>query len=253
LNTWIYSTGCADNADASCYCAQSNFTTNVIGCIQSWGADSEVQSALSYLAGICANHIKQNPAIITAMPSSITLAPPPAAATPAPSNVAGATQGSAAAPLTTAPAAAVNVPVTTIVIQQTVTVPCTFTNGASSGSAIPSSSTTTVISSVVTVPQVQFITQTAAGNTAVVSLAAGSPSSAPASPTAPAAALGASGGNAPAGYGPTTMASAYASQGNPTATTSSGVVLFTGAASAMSPGIMVSGAVGGLLALLFQL
>jgi len=212
---------------------------------------------LSYLAGICANHIKQNPAIITAMPSSITLAPVPAAPTPSSSNVAGATQGSAAAPLTTAPAG--NVPVTTIQIQQTVTVPCTFTNGASSGSAIPSSSTTTVISSQITVPQVQFITQAAAGTTSVVNLAAGSPSSAPASATAPAAAVGASGVNVPTGYGvPTTLASTYAAQanatqGNPTATTSSGVVLFTGAASAMSPGIMVSGAVGGMLALLFQL
>lgn len=183
------------------------------------------------------------------MPSTITLAPVPAAATPSPSNIAGATQGTAAAPLTTAPAA--NVPVTTIVIQQTVTVPCTFTNGASSGSAIPSSSTTTVISSVVTVPQVQFITQTAAaGTTAVVSLAAGSPSSAPASATAPAAALGASGATA---YGPTTLASTYAAQGAQAATASSSVILFTGAGNAVAPSLMVSAIACGLLALLFQL
>jgi len=216
--------------------------------VQSWGANSaEVQSALSYLAGICAAHVKQNPAIITAMPSTITLAPTPAAVVPSSSNVAGATQASSAvggsgiAPLTSVPAG--SIPVTTIQILQTVTVPCTYTNGASAGSTIPSSSTVTVVSSTITVPQVQFVTQAGAGSTSVVGLAAGSPSSVPASVTA--AAVGASGVNAP-----TTFASAYA-QSNATATST--VIPFLGAGNAVSPSVMVSAVIGGILVLLSQL
>ncbi|KAI9871967.1 MAG: hypothetical protein M1830_002212 [Pleopsidium flavum] len=181
------------------------------------------------------------------MPSTITLAPTPAATLPGSSNIAGATQassapgGSGVAPLTSAPAG--NIPVTTIQIQQTVTVPCTYTNGASAGSTIPSSSTTTVVSSAITVPQVQFVTQAAAGSTSAVGLAAGSPSSVPASATE--VAVGASGVNAP-----TTFASAYA-QGNATATST--VVPFLGAGNAVSPSVMITAVIGGILVLFTQL
>ncbi|KAK5239787.1 hypothetical protein LTR16_011499, partial [Cryomyces antarcticus] len=70
----MYTTGCKDNTDTSCYCKQSNFASSVIGCVSSWAADNaEIQQALSYFAGICAAYVPQNPAIITAVPSSITL------------------------------------------------------------------------------------------------------------------------------------------------------------------------------------
>ncbi|MCJ1361073.1 hypothetical protein MMC16_000170 [Acarospora aff. strigata] len=209
---------------------------------------------MSYLAGVCANQIKQNPAIITAMPSTITLAPIPVATIASPTNAAEATQASnaagssATAPPTAAPAG--NVPVTTIQIQQTVTVPCTFSSGPSAGSAIPSSSTTSVVSSVITVPQVQFVTQQAAGTQAVVNLAAGTPPSTPAEATA--AAVGASGANLPSIYAQTTLASAYA-QSNPSVTANPSLIQFQGAGNTISPSMMISAVIGGILVLFCQL
>ncbi|EEA27049.1 hypothetical protein TMatcc_004671 [Talaromyces marneffei ATCC 18224] len=86
INTWLPDT-CADNTDVSCYCPSSNATAAIISCIQAWSADSsEVSTALSYFTGICSGFIPGNPGIVTAVPSTITLAP-----TPAPSGTAAAT------------------------------------------------------------------------------------------------------------------------------------------------------------------
>jgi len=178
LNTWIFSTGCADNADHTCYCKNTDFTANVMGCVVARGGSSAEQaSALSYLAGICAPFIAQNPGLITNVPSSITLAP-----TAAPTGIVTASVTNAAAAVSSM-APAPTVPVTTITLHTVVTVPC-----SASGTVIPSSSTTTTIHTVVTVPAVHFDTQTAAaaaGATAApsVGLAAGSPSPVAASPT----------------------------------------------------------------------
>ncbi|PGH07111.1 hypothetical protein AJ80_08048 [Polytolypa hystricis UAMH7299] len=78
INTWLNLVpDCDSNSDASCFCPSKEFTESVIECIQAWGAsDQEVSDALSYLTGICAADIPKNPGIITAVPSTITLAPP---------------------------------------------------------------------------------------------------------------------------------------------------------------------------------
>ncbi|OJI99926.1 hypothetical protein ASPVEDRAFT_51214 [Aspergillus versicolor CBS 583.65] len=83
INTWLnLIPDCKSNSDITCFCPSSDFTDKVISCIQAWGASSdEVQSALSYMAGICANYVPENPGIITNVPSTITLTPP-AAPTP---------------------------------------------------------------------------------------------------------------------------------------------------------------------------
>ncbi|EER42464.1 predicted protein [Histoplasma capsulatum H143] len=103
-----------------------------------WGAsDDEIQSSLSYFAGICAADIPKNPGIITAIPSTITLTPPPAATPPA-----ARTGGNT---LITPPPQA---PRTEITVSQVI----------SYSAAKPTTHTT-----IVTVPQVQFVTETISG------------------------------------------------------------------------------------------
>lgn len=71
VNTWIGQTDCKDNADASCYCRNAEMIKKVMGCLEAWSDDDEqTQAAASYLQGICAQYVPENPAIITACPSA---------------------------------------------------------------------------------------------------------------------------------------------------------------------------------------
>ncbi|KAI4199165.1 MAG: hypothetical protein LQ350_004795 [Teloschistes chrysophthalmus] len=80
MKTWIQITACKDNSDSNCYCQDAEFTKTVQECVSAWAANNDdVQGALSYLAGICAPHVNQNPGIITNVPKTITLVPTPAA------------------------------------------------------------------------------------------------------------------------------------------------------------------------------
>lgn len=87
LKTWMFVTSCENNSDHSCFCGNEKFIKNVMSCLSAWGASqSEVQAAVSYLTGICAASVPNNPAIITACPPEVTPAPPaPAASMPVPS------------------------------------------------------------------------------------------------------------------------------------------------------------------------
>ncbi|KAI2788250.1 hypothetical protein POX_e06263 [Penicillium oxalicum] len=68
LNTWLTIPQCDSNSDAGCFCPSSEFTEKVTSCIHSWGESTEqVESALSYFAGICAPYIPSNPEIIDIM------------------------------------------------------------------------------------------------------------------------------------------------------------------------------------------
>lgn len=194
LNTWITLTKCVNNADSDCYCKDSNFINNVQNCVCSWTEDSDViQSALSYLVGICAPHVPENPGIITGVPKTITLSPIPLATPAGPSGT---------GDLVTAPSNPAPPPppaVTIISIVQTVTVPCTFSFGPSAGQPIPASSTLSLLSTKVTVPQVQFATQKSAEGatgTPDIILAAGSPAPVSAIPTvtSPSVPYGSAGG-----------------------------------------------------------
>ena len=141
LNTWIKLTTCENNAASDCYCTNSEFTKNVQDCVTSWSYDdNEIQAALSYLAGICAPHVAANPGIVTHVPKTITLVPTPAVATP----VSGGGSGVTAAPVGSAPASG-SQPQTVITISTATVIPVSYTTGPSSGSPIPSSSTTSII------------------------------------------------------------------------------------------------------------
>lgn len=77
LNSWIHKVGCSSNTDSDCYCKETDFTKKVIDCVSAWGAtDSEVSEALSYLTGICAAYVPQNPGLVTNVPTSVTLGVP---------------------------------------------------------------------------------------------------------------------------------------------------------------------------------
>ncbi|KAL2062088.1 hypothetical protein VTL71DRAFT_6354 [Oculimacula yallundae] len=157
LNTWLFLEGCTSNTDADCYCPSAQFVSNVFECLSAHAADDdEIAQAQTYFQGICAPHIPSNPAIVTGATTALLTTAPPPAATP--------------------------VPVTTIQILTTLTVPCVETTGISSGSTIPSSSTTSVLSTYITVPQVVF--QTVTGTSTIsADLVAGTPAPAPAATT----------------------------------------------------------------------
>ncbi|KAF2500428.1 hypothetical protein BU16DRAFT_547288 [Lophium mytilinum] len=249
LNTWIITSECKDNTDFSCYCKNAGFTKSVIDCVSAWGADSsEVQAALSYLVGICAPFVPQNPGLITNCPSTVTLGPTPAQtpaytapAVPATTLLIITSFSSAVVPgaSTLAPVASTpagyTAPVTTItlVATQTVTVPC-----VQGGTTIAGSSTTstTVTQTVVTVPQVAFTTNTntvpgATATQPVVNLAPGTPAPVYATATS--------------SFG--TIVQPYPT-GNGTISSPS-VPQFTGAASALSARSFASVAIGAAMAL----
>lgn len=76
LNTYLHNTDCANNADSDCYCKDEAFINSVYQCIDAYGgSDESVSQAMSYMVGICAKAIPSNPAIVTAVPSSIDIQP----------------------------------------------------------------------------------------------------------------------------------------------------------------------------------
>ncbi|KAH0134273.1 hypothetical protein KCU66_g1014, partial [Aureobasidium melanogenum] len=76
LNTYLHNTNCTNNADADCYCKDEAFINSVYQCIDAYGgSDESVSQAMSYMVGICAKAIPSNPAIVTAVPSSIDIQP----------------------------------------------------------------------------------------------------------------------------------------------------------------------------------
>ncbi|KAF1932946.1 uncharacterized protein M421DRAFT_416544 [Didymella exigua CBS 183.55] len=181
MNTWLEVSGdCKNNADASCYCKNKDFTKQVIDCVSAWcGTDDETREALQYLIGICAEHVPENPGLVTDCPSYIPLNPTPASPT-APASGVSTTAGevgstTAAVPVTTpapeVPSGGVtgNVPAST----PAASTPCT---------------TITYGTTTLTLPQVHFTTQTndaGATPTQPVGLAPGTaPAQTPASTTA---------------------------------------------------------------------
>ena len=126
IKTWL-PTECKSNSDIGCFCPKADFTKKLFECLTAFGAtDDEINAAAEFFQGICAPYVPTNPGIVTDCPDK---------------GVVTTTQK----PHT--------VPVTTIVVETTVTVPCEPT-----GTATESSFTVTTISTQVTVPQVVLTT-----------------------------------------------------------------------------------------------
>ncbi|KAF4871129.1 hypothetical protein CGCSCA1_v009653 [Colletotrichum siamense] len=213
LSTWLFSSGCKDNSDASCYCPDSAFVENVFNCIYSHGASDDVISkATEFFQGICAAHIPENPAIVT-VPATITTAITVSATKPAATNPA---------------------EYTTITVDKTIVVPC-----VTEGTTVPGSSTTATIKTTLTAPAVSFATDSASQ---VV------PVPAPSTPAAsnPAATVSTQAPGAEAPY-PTTPA-AGASKTTPAGTgavvpTTTGVVVAGAGKASFGLGAVVAAAV----------
>jgi hypothetical protein len=122
--------------------------------VQSWGASqAEVQAALSYFTGICAAFVPQNPGIVTAIPTTITLVP---TVTPTGVDAVTAPTGATATATPTGGAAVTPAP-------EAPSAPCT---------------TITYSSYTVTVPQVAFSTATAGSTTTIGLIPGPAPTSA---------------------------------------------------------------------------
>lgn len=63
LNTWLQqSDSCASNSDIACFCPSVGLIASVQECVSAWGeSDADIQTALSFLAGICADFVSENP------------------------------------------------------------------------------------------------------------------------------------------------------------------------------------------------
>ncbi|KAL8991861.1 MAG: hypothetical protein Q9169_007585 [Polycauliona sp. 2 TL-2023] len=210
MKTWITITTCKDTTDSSCYCLDAAFTKTVQECVSAWAANSnDVQGALSNLAGICADHVSNNPGIITNVPITITLVPTPASqapsgpssapmttpalTSPVPSNGGSPpvvdTSGAstvANSPVGATDAPSVANPVTTLSLSQAVPYACPVSQLPDGQPQAPVSSCSSMLVTQVIVPQVGFETAPAAPGVTnpSVDLVAGSPASNPAVTTA---------------------------------------------------------------------
>lgn len=195
MNTWLEVSGdCKNNADASCYCKNKDFTKQVIDCVSAWcGTDDETREALQYLIGICAEHVPENPGLVTDCPSYIPLNPTPASptapaggvSTPA-GEVGSSTVVSGTTPAPEVPSGGIS---TTAVVPGTTPAP-EAPSGGVTGNVPAETPCTTIIygTTTLTIPQVHFTTQTneaGATPTEPVGLVPGTaPAQTPASTTA---------------------------------------------------------------------
>lgn len=140
LNTWIpMLSDCTSNTQADCYCPSESLVCSVYECLYAHGASSsDVASAQNYFKGICVNQIDSNPALLSCS-SQVT-----------------------------GPTSYPTGPVTTVTVKSTAVVPC-----SQSGTAIPSSYSTSVVTTTVVVPQV--VLTTVPGPASTVALVTGSP------------------------------------------------------------------------------
>ncbi|KAK6344415.1 hypothetical protein TWF696_008052 [Orbilia brochopaga] len=178
METWTKITKCINSGDVECLCPNADYINNVAQCVEAWSSDdSEVIKALQYMRGLCAQYIPGNPAIVTAVPSYVTVPP------------------------------VTSYGATTIVVSTVVTVP--YTNGpapTATGYGNPAPVyTTQVIATTVTVCPVKLVT-TESAKPVLVPGTVSAPPYVPA-PTVPAT-VPAPYPTGPA-YVPTTMATAY--------------------------------------------
>ncbi|KAK6511791.1 hypothetical protein TWF481_000697 [Arthrobotrys musiformis] len=76
METWTKITECVNSGDVKCLCPNPEYIKSVAACVEAWGVDDdEVSKALEYMQGLCAEHIPENPAIVTCVPTYVTLPP----------------------------------------------------------------------------------------------------------------------------------------------------------------------------------
>ncbi|KAF3931545.1 hypothetical protein ABW19_dt0207901 [Dactylella cylindrospora] len=211
MTTWTKITQCIDSGDVKCLCPNAEYIKNVAECVEAWGVDDdEVAKALEYMQGLCAEQIPENPAIVTCIPTYVTLPP--------------ATSGA-----------------TTVTISTTVVVPCTTAPPEETTQpGYTPSYTTEVVATTVTVCPVKLVTTEP--NKPV--LVPGTVTAPPYVPTASSMPSTAPVDYPTSVYAPTTMATVYPTAPVANATTSAPPIA-TGAASLNTfSSLMAAGIVG---------
>ncbi|KAF3920487.1 hypothetical protein ABW20_dc0106942 [Dactylellina cionopaga] len=214
MKTWTKITQCIDSGDVKCLCPNPDYINNVAACVEAWGNDDdEVAKALEYIQRLCADHIPENPAIVTCVPTYVTI--PPA-------NTEGAT---------------------TITVSTTVVVPCTTASPEETNQPnyVPSY-TTQIVATTVTVCPVKLVT-TEPSKPVLVPGTITAPPYVPAPSTMPA--------TVPAEYTtpayiPSTLATAYPTGPVPVNSTNPSPPVATGAASSLKvfSSVLVAGVIG---------
>ncbi|KAI3335482.1 hypothetical protein F4824DRAFT_158136 [Ustulina deusta] len=216
LNTWMFAVGCKDNTDSACYCPDNDFVNNIFACLYAHGESDEVISeAISYFQGICAPFVPSNPGIATGAETITTV-------------------------LTVTPTSIASY--TTISVIATTVVPCT--NDV--GEVIPSSSSTVVISTAMTVPQVVFTTYPATGSeTSAVAVVPGTYPAATPAPTSAGVSV-----PYPTGSAITTFTTSPSAGGYPVSTPATTSPIATAGASRIGAGLGFLGMVAMVVAAL---
>lgn len=73
LNSWLYLVPqCHSNSDSACYCASSQYTEKVMGCLEAYSGN-DYHKAIKYFRAICAPYAHQNPQPWTGLASTVTM------------------------------------------------------------------------------------------------------------------------------------------------------------------------------------
>ncbi|KAK6510480.1 hypothetical protein TWF506_009586 [Arthrobotrys conoides] len=218
METWTKITQCVNSGDVKCLCPNPEYIKSVAECVEAWGVDDdEVSKALEYMQGLCAEHIPENPAIVTCVPTYVTLPP-------------------------------VTTGASTITVSTTVVVPCTTAPPEETNQPgyVPSYTTETVVKTVTVCP-VKLVTTEPSKPVLVPGTITAPPYIPPTAPaTIPATVPAEATTPPPVEYAPSTLMTAYPTVPVPANNTTPNPPIATGAASSFKAfsTVMFAGVIG---------
>ncbi|KAK6529339.1 hypothetical protein TWF281_008515 [Arthrobotrys megalospora] len=217
METWTKITKCINSGDVKCLCPNPEYIKSVAECVEAWGVDDdEVSKALEYMQGLCAEHIPENPAIVTCVPTYVTLPP-------------------------------VTTGASTITVSTTVVVPCTTAppEETTQPGYVPSYTTETVVKTVTVCP-VKLVTTEPSKPVLVPGTITAPPYVPPTAPATVPATVPAEATTPPVAYVPSTLVTAVPTAPVPVNNTSPNPPVATGAASSFKAfsTVMLAGVIG---------
>ncbi|KAF3125582.1 hypothetical protein TWF703_010910 [Orbilia oligospora] len=217
METWTKITQCVNSGDVKCLCPNPEYIKSVAECVEAWGVDDdEVAKALEYMQGLCAEHIPENPAIVTCVPTYVTLPP-------------------------------VTTGASTVTVSTTVVVPVTTASPEETNKPgyVPSFTTETVIKTVTVCP-VKLVTTEPSKPVLVPGTITAPPYVPPTAPATIPATVPAEATTPPVEYAPSTLMTAYPTVPVPVNNTTPNPPIATGAASSFKTfsTVMLAGVIG---------
>ncbi|KAF3316556.1 hypothetical protein TWF173_001841 [Orbilia oligospora] len=217
METWTKITQCVNSGDVKCLCPNPEYIKSVAECVEAWGVDDdEVAKALEYMQGLCAEHIPENPAIVTCVPTYVTLPP-------------------------------VTTGASTVTVSTTVVVPVTTASPEETNKPgyVPVFTTETVIRTVTVCP-VKLVTTEPSKPVLVPGTITAPPYVPPTAPATIPATVPAEATTPPVEYAPSTLMTAYPTVPVPVNNTTPNPPIATGAASSFKAfsTVMLAGVIG---------